>query len=170
MGYYFRIYRGDIILDNGNSSRNYGRDFVVQMPMVLWYACKQFGYNNLFELISLPNSISKLEKASTNKLDALIDSVIHAGLSLPKSLDGENSVNADLKNWEISSFEGPYNHYEILIHENSLDILKDDEQDISIPNYALYMKFAPCYFQLIADWDDMSPFRQTIKHVYERLI
>lgn len=169
MGYKFRVHRDDIILDTGNSSRNYGRDFVVEGPIVLWYAFKQFSYNNLFELISLPNSISKLEEASTIRLDALIDEVIHASLSLPKSLDGKNSVNADLNNWGISSFKGPDNHYEILIDATSLDILKDGKQDISIPNYALFRKFAPCYFQLIGEWDDMSPFRQTIKHVYKRL-
>ena len=169
MAYNFSIYRDDIILGTGNTSRNYGRDFVVEMPIVFWYACKQFRYGNLFEMIDLPDSISKVEEAGTKKLDCLIDDVIHASLYLPKSLEGENGVNADLHNLGISSFKGLYNNYEILIGVNFLDILKDGKEDISIPNYALFKKFSPSYFGLIGEFDEMSPFRQTTKYIYRRL-
>ncbi|MEK6914677.1 MAG: hypothetical protein AABW83_03435 [Nanoarchaeota archaeon] len=169
MGYDFKIYRGDIILDIGNSSRNYGRDFIVQMPIVCWYAYKQFGHGNLFQQIELPDSISKLEEVSTNKLNNLIDSVIHTSLKLPKSLKGENGVNTDLNNWGISEFRGADNDYKMVIRKDSLDILEDGKLDVSISDYALLMKFCPSYFRFIGDWDEMSPFRQTIKNVYERL-
>jgi hypothetical protein len=152
MGYDFRIDGADIILDSAGSSRNYGRNFIVQMPIVLWYACRQFGYENLFEMIDLPDSISKVEEESTKRLDSLIDSVIHASLRLPKSLEGENGINADLHNWGISSFKSDNDNYKISIEENSLDILRDDKLDISILNYALLMKFAPNYFGLIGEW------------------
>ncbi len=168
MGYNFCIYRNDIILDTSDGTRNYGRDFVVKMPIVLWYAFKQFSNGNLFRGLEIPYSISKLEEVPKSNLDKLIDSVISASSKLPKGLGGNNGVNTDLCYWDLSSFDGPENKYSISVRKDALDILKDKAVDIFIPNYAVDF-FTQKYFSLIGEWDEMIAFRPTINHVYKRL-
>lgn len=172
MSYDFRIYRDNIILDTNDTSRNYGREFVVKMPIVLWYAHKQFTkrnlFNNLFGDLEMPNAITKMDEVPMSSLDKLIDNVISASSKLPKKLNGNNGVNTDLNYWGLFSFDGPENKYHIFIRKDVLDILKDKNIDISIPNYAVEI-FTKNYFLLIAEWDEMIAFRPMINHVYKRL-
>lgn len=168
MSYNFKIYRDDIILDTNNSTRNYGREFVVKMPIVLWYAHKHFSGENLFRDSEMPEAITKMDDVPRSNLDKIVDRVISASSKLPKKLNGNNGVNTDLKCWDLSSFDGPENKYHILIKKDTLDILKDKDIDVSVANYAVEL-FTSNYFLLIAEWDEMIAFRPMINHVYKRL-
>jgi hypothetical protein len=169
MAYDFRVYRNDIVLDVNDTTRNYGRDFVVKMPIVLWYAYKQFTKSNLFGVIEMPDFIANMEEVPRSSLDNLIDSVLHASENLPKKLNGNNGINTDLKNWGLSSFKGPENIYGIRIINDSLQILKDSVQDIEIPSYAVNL-FLSNYLNMISDYDDMIAFRLTTAHICRRLM
>lgn len=172
MGYNFRIYRDDIFLDTDDGTRNYGREFVVKLPIVLWYAYKQFSntdlFNNLFKDLEISEAITKMEEVPRSSLDKLIDRVIDTSSKLPKKLNGNNGVNINLKCWDLSSFNGPENKYRIFVSNDALDILKDKEVDVSIPNYAMDL-FTKNYFSLISEYDEMTVFRPMINHTYKRL-
>lgn len=166
----FDVHRGDIALEVDESRRIYGSEFVVNFPIVMWYANLQFGQGNLFDHVSLPNSIEKVGDLGPGQgVDSLIDSVLSASCNLPKKFGGDNGVNTDLNHWGLDGFKGVDGKYNILILERSLDIWRDQNPDVSVADYAIPGVFAPSYLDMIADCYELEAFRPMVKHVYKRL-
>jgi len=172
MGYEFKVYRNDVVLEVDGSSRNYGRDFITTFPIVMWYANTQFGQRNLFDNFDLLPSIKKKPDISDNQagnLATLVSSVLSASVSMPKKFEGDNGVNTDLDHWNISNFHSSDTKYNIIILSGSLDVWKNGAPDVSVEDYLVSTEFAEKYFQMIGEFDEMDPFRQMIKYVYKRL-
>jgi len=175
MGYDFKLDRdNNIVLETGEGGvRNYGRDFMIELPIVTWLAYKQFVTDdlwkgNLFNFLDLPESIERVRDLSNCQLDKVIDQALGVSRRLPGRIGVREDLNYDLEMMGLQTFNGPENEFMVEVTCDSFDILKDDGIDLSVETNLIY-SFVGSFYELISGWSELEYARQITKYVYGRL-
>lgn len=155
MGYTFSSdYNRNVILETGDGGkRNYGREFIVELPIVFWLAYKQLSdgdlwRGNLFGNLDLPKRIDRVRDLSSCSLDKNIEQALSVAGRLPGKIGVCDDLNNDLEMMDLNTFRGPDNEYKIDITVDSFDIWKDDDFDLSVSPEMLYT-FAGSFYEMI---------------------